>query len=139
LLPSKPDKQASIRYPDAPATRFYRYLPGSHISFTMPKILGYTPSWLSRNTSGFQVFSDSLKNTPANGLKTQSSPRSVSRLIARRGTHIFVAVGNEIRWTDLVFLKDYETEKNQARRSTPASLDSYPESLFRVSYHDCKA
>jgi nucleoporin NUP82 len=102
----------------------------------MPKVLSYTPSWLARNTSGFQVFAESTRSGSTNGLKppqpSSSSPKQVSRLIARRGTQIFVAVGNEIRWADLVYLKDYEAEKNATRKTTPVSLDSYPESLFRV-------
>jgi hypothetical protein len=98
----------------------------------MPRILGYTPTWLARNTSGFQVFSDSSNTEPANGLKQQQPNLAVAPLIARRGTQIFVAVGNEIRWADLVFLKDVEIEKKVSRQATPGSLDSAPESLFRV-------
>src|ERR1700753_1615849 len=89
----------------------------------MPRVLGYTPSWLSRPSMGFQIFSDS--KTPKES--------QVVRLLARHGTQIFIATqNNEIRWSDLVYLKDYEADA-RSRRATPASDVSFPETLFRVS------
>lgn len=98
----------------------------------MPKVLSYTPPWLSRPSPGFKVFYDPPKATPANA--PDASAPAVSRTIASRGTQLFVAVGNEIRWTDLVYLKDYYGENSSTRKQTPLSLDSAPESLFRVRY-----
>lgn len=58
-------------------------------------------------------------------------PSAPSRLIARRGTQIFVAVDNEVRWTDLMLLKDFE-EQSGGRRSARISPESIPESIYRV-------
>jgi nucleoporin NUP82 len=93
----------------------------------MPRILGYTPQWLSRPSMGFKIFSNA-SSTHRNGATTEPS---IARLIARRGTQIFVVVDNELRWTDLVYLKDYEAA-NSSRKTTPPSESSYPDSLFRV-------
>ena len=102
----------------------------------MPKVLSYTPPWLSRPSPGFKVFYDPPKSTST----TAESAPAVSRTIASRGTQLFVAVGNEIRWTDLVYLKDYYSEKESTRKQTPVSLESAPESLFRVGcYPACVA
>jgi nucleoporin NUP82 len=102
----------------------------------MPKVLSYTPPWLSRPSPGFKVFYDPPKSTST----TAEAAPAVSRTIASRGTQLFVAVGNEIRWTDLVYLKDYYSEKESTRKQTPVSLESAPESLFRVGcYPACVA
>src|ERR1700761_9723740 len=94
-----------------------------HASSAMPRILNYTPSWLSRPSMGFKIFSD-----PKPPKESQ-----VARLVARQGSQIFVATqNNEIRWTDLVYLKDYEADA-RSRRATPNSEVSFPETLFRVS------
>ena len=82
----------------------------------MPKAISQTPSWLSRPSPGARIFSDpsnqsptspSKRNsqTPPNG-SNPSSFYSPKRTIAQRGTEIFVAVGNKIRWTDLATVKD---------------------------------
>ena len=81
----------------------------------MPKILSYTPEWLSRPSPGYDVFAGALLS-PArvNGninAYTYSGPK---RTIARRGTEIFVVVDNQIRWSDLCMLKE-EWEDERAR------------------------
>lgn len=96
----------------------------------MPKIISYTPSWLSRPSPGFHLFSSAHASTISgpvaekvspqlqNGFsnkKTLSGPR---RTIARRGTEIFVVVENEIRWSDLCMLKEnWEEHQKQNRQS----------------------
>ncbi|KAF2673284.1 hypothetical protein BT63DRAFT_451320 [Microthyrium microscopicum] len=96
----------------------------------MPRVLEFTPGWLARNRPGFDLFAAKPKSTPTPDVTPQTGP---SRTIARRGTQLFVAVGNEVRWTDLVLLKDFEAERNsRSRKATPLSLDSVPESLFRL-------
>ncbi|KAI1302566.1 hypothetical protein F5Y03DRAFT_206036 [Xylaria venustula] len=79
----------------------------------MPKIKAYTPAWLSSPSPGHQLFTpnpDSTQNTPSYSSIAASSagPR---RLIATRGTEVFIAVGKEIRWADLVYLKERWQEK----------------------------
>lgn len=80
----------------------------------MPKILSYTPSWLSRPNPGFQVFNrrkssstDALRRK--DGAQESLNPNGYlgpDRTIARRGTEIFVVVGDQIRWADLTLLKE---------------------------------
>ena len=84
----------------------------------MPKVISYTPSWLSRPSPGFRLFA------PSNATSTPTRPSEKAseqlrhgddgkddylgpkRAIARRGTEIFVVVDNQIRWSDLCMLKD---------------------------------
>ncbi|GAM85822.1 hypothetical protein ANO11243_038300 [Dothideomycetidae sp. 11243] len=76
----------------------------------MPKVQNHTPAWLSRPSTGFSVFqpADKTKTTT-----TLSGPygkkidhRGALRTLAHRGTEIFFVVENEIRWSDLVLLKE---------------------------------
>ncbi|KAI9773712.1 MAG: hypothetical protein M1839_002046 [Geoglossum umbratile] len=106
----------------------------------MPRILNYTPSWLSRPAPGFSVFTPEKTNTvthPSRGEGRNGSPhtqhqQSPRRKIARRGTEVFVAVGNQLRWADIQRLKtDWtETENREARRyrrGRNGSFDKGPE------------
>lgn len=80
----------------------------------MPKIISYTPTWLSRPSPGFNFFSDSesVRKTSSErsnaGNPTIPAPR---RTIARRGTEVFIASENHIRWSDLCMLKDQWDER----------------------------
>jgi len=85
----------------------------------MPGILSYTPPWLSRPSPGSEIFSASAAPTstfsPSKTLLTSHShtngvvgepnqhPR---RVLAHRGTQIFVVVDNKLRWADLADVKD---------------------------------
>lgn len=70
----------------------------------MPKVLGYTPDWLSRPNPGYHLFAPKAINGHGGAAKRQEpGPR---KTIATRGSEIFVAVGNEIRWADLANLKE---------------------------------
>lgn len=70
----------------------------------MPKILERDPAWLSRPTPGSRLFQ------PEGESKAQRSPdiryEGPLRKVAHRGTELFVAVGNELRWSELGLLKD---------------------------------
>ncbi|KAI9723270.1 MAG: hypothetical protein M1812_001152 [Candelaria pacifica] len=84
----------------------------------MPKILSYTPAWLSRPSPGFDTFSSKASSRPSSSSKARSPKRNSNgttgtasyvgprRTIARRGTEIFVVVDNQIRWSELCMLKD---------------------------------
>ena len=83
----------------------------------MPKIISYTPSWLSRPSAGFDLFNKTKNSSPSekglgasippeNGSKSNNNYVRHRRTIARRGTEIFVVVDNEIRWSDLCLLRD---------------------------------
>ncbi|KAI9795336.1 MAG: hypothetical protein M1833_007248 [Piccolia ochrophora] len=101
----------------------------------MPKILSHTPAWLSRPSPGFELFSNLPSHEPfldtgnsrfpryrtlpglsekreSYGLSTELGPR---RTIARRNTEIFVAVGTEIRWADVAYLKTSWEEGDRHR------------------------
>lgn len=99
------------------------------IRSTMPRIISYTPPWLSRPNPGFQVFSSTpptLSPPHTDGKSprqftneqadwARSADEGPRRTIARRGTEIFVVADNQIRWTDLCMLKD-DWEESEARK-----------------------
>lgn len=99
----------------------------------MPKVLSYTPSWLSRPSPGFRLFTSPQGKPLSQKVNGEDPRRSTnrrsvkeeyvgpSRLIARRGTEIFVVVDNTIRWSDLCMLKDVweEREQEDNRYRTP--------------------
>lgn len=90
----------------------------------MPKIISYTPSWLSRPSPGFQLFSrqsserGGQRGPPQfeNGSRGEKKYSGHRRTIARRGTEVFVVVNNEIRWSDLCMLRDDWEEQEQGNR-----------------------
>lgn len=103
----------------------------------MPKIISYTPSWLSRPSAGFDLFCKTKSSTSEPGVggaaRTQNGSRSSSshvchqRTIARRGTEIFVVVDNEIRWSDLCLLRDIwqDGQSNSTKRKTTNSKAAF--------------
>lgn len=86
----------------------------------MPEIERYTPAWLSSPNRGYEIFTQPANTNgsslPANGKKdAKSGPR---RTIAHRGSEIFVAVGKDIRWADLIWLKDgWEDKLRRSKES----------------------
>ncbi len=114
----------------------------------MPKVISYTPAWLSKPNPGHEIFTAkaaSAQNASSNGSSSSNKrtgkpgPR---RTIARRGTEVFIAVGKEIRWADLVYLQEAwevkESKKSQGKGRARESSDSqYEEDHaqgYRVSY-----
>ena len=120
----------------------------------MPKVISYTPSWLSRPSPGFQLFAQSSRPN-SRGVKEQVSKVQENgkangkeyigptRTIATRGTEVFVVVDNEIRWSDLCMLRDHWEEQEQKskanenrngeRSGTPAAeQNSLSENSYRV-------
>lgn len=93
----------------------------------MPKVVGYTPPWLSKPSAGATIFSDPEPQSPVSPSKRTSyfgsaktAPTSggrPNRLIASRGTEIFTVVGNKIRWADLSQVKDEWEEQNRGHKS----------------------
>ncbi len=101
----------------------------------MPKIISYTPAWLSRPSSGFQVFANS-RGVEGQGSKAQQNGRATGegyegprRTIATRGIEIFVVVDNEIRWSELCMLKDdwEEQQKSQTDQNGNGERGGSPE------------
>lgn len=82
----------------------------------MAKVLSHTPTWLSRPSPGFDFFQPGPQTKSpialSNGQGKKIDHQTPSRTIASRGTEVFVVVGNEIRWSDLVLLRDSAKEED---------------------------
>lgn len=98
----------------------------------MPKIISYTPAWLSKPAPGHEILSVASSRPPIGDPAVSRSINSVAkfngkpgprRTIARRGTEVFVAVGKEIRWADLIALKEEfeEDPRRETARQTPSA------------------
>lgn len=103
----------------------------------MPKRIGETPPWLCRPSPGARIFSDPSAQTPTSPSKRTSliAPQSTDyfgprRLIAQRGTEIFVAIGNKVRWADFAKTKDLWEEER-----TPTHDDPLPYRTLALSTH----
>lgn len=120
-------------------------------STIMPKIISYTPPWLSRPSPGSQAFIN-IQNHDSNPSKRHSHLSSPShevvdqpycgphRVLARRGTEIFVVIGNQIRWTDLRMIKNDWEEQTYHAGSRSKLLDHQHEGqlpTYRVCQNDC--
>ncbi|KAF2646322.1 hypothetical protein P280DRAFT_502938 [Massarina eburnea CBS 473.64] len=70
----------------------------------MPKVLSYTPAWLSRPSPGYHLFEPSPTTGRASAQRQENA--GLRRTIATRDSEIFVAAGREIRWADLAQLKE---------------------------------
>lgn len=108
----------------------YVLLPNQSTISTMPRVLNHTPSWLSRPSQGFELFSPSNVREPAVPKAAATSMNRPRQVTACRGTEIFVAVGSELRWSDLVLLKENAPETGLASRS---QFDESAPCLYRVS------
>lgn len=87
----------------------------------MPKVTSYTPAWLSKPNPGYDIFAAApAKATHGNQSLTSSSKKNAKpgprRTIAHRGTEVFIAVGKEIRWAELVYLKETWEDKQQEQQ-----------------------
>ncbi|KAK3295504.1 uncharacterized protein B0H64DRAFT_321586 [Chaetomium fimeti] len=98
----------------------------------MPRIKSFAPSWLNEPSPGHKLFSQSaddarLSMTLPYGKKPKPGPR---RTIARRGTEVFVAVGKQIRWGDLAYLKEsWETKHARSSSGTRIKRESSEDSF----------
>ena len=101
----------------------------------MPKLINYTPRWLSRPSPGFDLFSSNPDKNPTppdagqDGEAETSSDtdyRGPCRLLAHRGSEVFAVVDNSLRWADLAVVKyDWETQ-------TSNDHDETDEARYRV-------
>ncbi|KAK4540134.1 hypothetical protein LTR36_009799 [Oleoguttula mirabilis] len=97
----------------------------------MPKVLARDPSWLARPSPGFQLFR-------ADGRQHGQSPvvryEGPLRRIAHRGTEVIVAVGNELRWSELSMLKDAgeRFDRSHGRYAEEGVEDGEVERAYRV-------
>ncbi|KAH8589249.1 hypothetical protein B0O99DRAFT_523519 [Bisporella sp. PMI_857] len=90
----------------------------------MPHISEYTPVWLSQPNPGYDLFTPAAKapNYPSlsqNGHGKKAAKPGPLRTIAKRGTEVFIGVGKEIRWADLVYLKEaYEDGQKRSKETS---------------------
>lgn len=111
---------------------------------TMSKIKSYTPGWLSKPSPGHALFQASAEDLNTSSFSSRRKARpGPRRTIARRGTEIFVAVNREIRWGDLVYLKDSWAEKagrtRIKREDTTSSFSIYDETIPSIEGTDGEA
>lgn len=94
----------------------------------MPKVKHYSASWLSNNAPGHQLFEapqETLRSRAASPpySSKKKQPLGPKRTIAHRGTEVFVAVGKEIRWGDLAYLKEeWSVAQTKARRGSATRI-----------------
>ncbi|KAL0930942.1 nuclear pore complex protein An-Nup82 [Colletotrichum truncatum] len=84
----------------------------------MPKVKSYTAPWLSHGP-GRSLFTPSSDSKALSAPSLSSKKKSTAgprRTVARRGTEVFVAVGKELRWGDLAYLKEKWSTKYAHRR-----------------------
>ncbi|KAL8935528.1 MAG: hypothetical protein Q9211_004656 [Gyalolechia sp. 1 TL-2023] len=106
----------------------------------MPKVLSYTPPWLSRPSPGYNLFSSESgkesSGTP-NGLKVASNGkrndeyRGPRRSTACRDTEIFTVVDNQIRWSDLSMLR-YDWESSHRQRVARTDENEGLRRIYRI-------
>ncbi|KAK8138192.1 hypothetical protein PG984_001572 [Apiospora sp. TS-2023a] len=86
----------------------------------MPKVKAYTPAWLSRPSPGHRVFAPAAgepRPSTYSSSRSDISKTGPRRTIAQSGSQVFVAVGKEIRWVDLIELKEKWQEKDVRGRT----------------------
>lgn len=103
----------------------------------MPQIISYTPPWLCKPNPGWEIFTPSAKDTAYPSLSQNAGSKrepkpGPRRTIAQRGTEVFVAVGKEIRWADLVYLK--EAWEDQQERDRDPSRRNETESQYEEDH-----
>jgi nucleoporin NUP82 len=91
----------------------------------MPKVKSYSAAWLAKNAPGHRLFEPSADTLRSRALSPPYSSKKKPiagprRTIARRGTEVFVAVGKEIRWGDVAYLKEEWSSKHSKGRSGSA-------------------
>jgi hypothetical protein len=89
----------------------------------MPKVLSYTPAWLSRPSDGFGIFAKD--HDAANGHASKAKASTCLRRLAARGTEVFYAVGTEIRWANLQSLKNGFKRPGTANGSASKHEEAY--------------
>lgn len=84
----------------------------------MAKVLSHTPAWLSRPSPAFDFFQPGPQTKSpialTNGQGKKLDHQTPSRTIACRGTEVFAVAGNEIRWSDLILLRDSAKEEGNS-------------------------
>ncbi|KAL4807350.1 hypothetical protein BDV18DRAFT_116082 [Aspergillus unguis] len=96
----------------------------------MPKVISYTPPWLSRPSPGGSLFSSPAPKDPETAKNAKDAGYcGPLRTLARRGNEIFTVVDNRIRWSSLTRLKD---EWQQRDRSKDQNNDAESGAPYRT-------
>ena len=109
---------------------------------TMPKVVSYTPPWLSRPSPGATLFSSApskIASDKLDGGQKKSAYEGPNRTLAKRKNEVFTVVDNQIRWSDLARLKNEWQQRSKTKKIFEDSAkgegqDGYVP--YRVS-HDC--
>ena len=107
----------------------------------MPKILARDPAWLSRSTPGFNLFQPDSQTQRQ--ILQDVRYEGPLRTIAHRGMEIFVAIGKELRWSDVGSLKDagdeQERKYGRSRWRDGQQDEREGERTYRVRCCSCRA
>ena len=89
----------------------------------MPRVISYTPPWLTRPSRGFDFFNASPKAKTA--ASSQPKPyHGPHRTTARCGKYLFTVAGNELRWANLTQLKDDWAEHSRSSKQNKEAQNS---------------
>lgn len=130
-----------IRYETLVYESSRQTLPGRpRLNFTMPKVIGYTPAWLSHPSPGARIFSDPEARAPTSPSKRPAVVKTSDalgprRTIAHRGVEVFTVVGNKIRWADLAEVKEQWENRNQKKADEASSEDQAYRTLKTNIYY----
>ena len=97
----------------------------------MPKIVSRRPAWLSRTSPAFSLFNgvESLKSNKDQ--QEQLEGRGL-RTLAHRGSEVFVADGNTVRWADLASMKANWESNHDDYPTTEEDEDPLVGAQYRV-------
>lgn len=103
----------------------------------MPKVVSYTPPWLSRPSPGATLFSSAPSKIVAVELedgKKEPAYEGPRRTLAKRGNEVFAVVDNQIRWSSLTKLKDEWQQRSKSKKKDPEEEKPEEEPVhYRVS------
>ncbi|PKY02762.1 nuclear pore complex protein An-Nup82 [Aspergillus campestris IBT 28561] len=102
----------------------------------MPKVISYTPPWLSRPSPGASLFSSTASkglDKSSQSLRQNDDYTGPTRVLAQRGNEVFTVVDNQIRWSSLTRLKDeWQQEKRSANGSAGQNGPNTQDGSYRV-------
>ncbi|KAH8425520.1 uncharacterized protein LDX57_003271 [Aspergillus melleus] len=107
----------------------------------MPKVISYTPPWLSRPSPGASLFADTATKgveTTSQKLRKDFDYTGPSRTLAQRGNEVFAVVNNRIRWSDLTRLKDQWQQQTRSQEKTDSSRDVHYRELLVPVYDNIR-
>lgn len=100
----------------------------------MPKIVSRQPAWLSRKSAAFRLF-DGVKS-PKGHQDLQEPQEQLNnrglRTLAHRGSEVFIADGNTVRWADLASMKAAWESKHDEGQIVEQDEDPLVGAQYRV-------